>query len=207
MNKYQEYLDKYGWDPNCYIINPADHKSARIIRKYFLPMKYRAQGDATAYATDKSPLNHRILRYADVLLMYAEACNELGDDASARDALNQVRRRAKLDDVTASGKALQSAIRQERRLELAFEQNRLYDIRRWTDTNGKKMISNILGPNGSFVKWNTEEATRDALEWENQGEASDKGITFNENRDMVFPIPLYEITMSNGSITQNPGWN
>ncbi len=92
-------------------------------------------------------------------------------------------------------------------LELAFEQNRLYDIRRWTDTNGKKVISNILGPNGSFVKWNTEEATRDALEWENQGEASDKGITFNENRDMVFPIPLYEITMSNGSITQNPGWN
>jgi len=139
--------------------------------------------------------------------MYAEACNELGDDASARDALNQVRRRAKLDDVTASGKALQSAIRLERRLELAFEQNRLYDIRRWTDTNGKKMISNILGPNGSFVKWNTEEATRDTLEWENQGEASDKGITFNENRDMVFPIPLYEITMSNGSITQNPGWN
>lgn len=65
-------------------------------------------------------MNHRILRYADVLLMYAEACNELGDDASARDALNQVRRRAKLDDVTASGKALQSAIRQERRLELAF---------------------------------------------------------------------------------------
>ena len=92
-------------------------------------------------------------------------------------------------------------------MELAFEQNRLYDIRRWTDTNGKKMISNILGPNGSFVKWNTEEATRDTLEWENQGEASDKGITFNENRDMVFPIPLYEITMSNGSITQNPGWN
>ena len=122
-------------------------------------------------------MNHRILRYADVLLMYAEACNELGDDASARDALNQVRRRAKLDDVTASGKALQSAIRLERRLELAFEQNRLYDIRRWTDTNGKKVISNILGPNGSFVKWNTEEATRDALEWENQGEASDKGIT------------------------------
>ena len=118
-----------------------------------------------------------------------------------------MRRRAKFDDVTASGKALQSAIRLERRLELAFEQNRLYDIRRWTDTNGKKMISNILGPNGSFVKWNTEEATRDALEWENQGEASDKGITFNENRDMVFPIPLYEITMSNGSITQNPGWN
>ena len=51
------------------------------------------------------------------------------------------------------------------------------------------------------------EATRDPLEWSNQGESSDKGITFDVNRDMVFPIPLYEITMSNGSIEQNPGWN
>lgn len=85
--------------------------------------------------------------------------------------------------------------------------NRIYDIRRWTDDNGKKMICNLMGANGTFVKYNTDPATRDIYEWENQGEASDKGISFNENRDMVFPIPLYEITMSNGSITQNPGWN
>ena len=203
MNKYQEYVDKYGWDPDCYIVDPAQHKSARLIRKYFLPLKDRPE----IYNTDKSPLNHRILRYADVLLMYAEACNELNDDESARDALNQVRKRAKLADVTASGTELQKAIRLERRLELAFEQNRLYDIRRWTDSNGKKVICNLMGPNGTFVKWNTDEATRDALEWNNQGEASNKGISFSENRDMVFPIPLYEITMSNGSIVQNPGWN
>ena len=207
LNKYQEYLDKYGWDPNCYIINPADHKSARIIRKYFLPMKYRAQGDATAYATDKSPLNHRILRYADVLLMYAEACNELGDDASA------VMLSIRCADVP-SWMTLRQV---ERHCKVPFAWSAVWN---WLSSRTvcmisaagliqmvKKMISNILGPNGSFVKWNTEEATRDALEWENQGEASDKGITFNENRDMVFPIPLYEITMSNGSITQNPGWN
>ena len=97
--------------------------------------------------------------------------------------------------------------RTARRLELAWEQNRIYDIRRWTDDNGKKMICNLMGANGTFVKYNTDPATRDIYEWENQGEASDKGISFNENRDMVFPIPLYEITMSNGSITQNPGWN
>lgn len=203
MSKYQEYVDQYGWDPECYIIDPSQHKSARVIRKYFLPIADRPE----VYNTDKSPLNHRILRYADVLLMYAEACNELGDDASARDALNQVRRRVNLADVTSSGNELRKAIRQERRLELAFEQNRLYDIRRWTDDNGKKVICNLMGPNGTFVQWNTNEATRDIYEWENQGEASDKGITFDENRDMVFPIPLYEITMSNGSITQNPGWN
>ncbi len=203
MALYDTYIEKYGWDPECYIITPSEHKSARIIRKYFVPIEKRPE----VYNIDKIPLDHRILRYADVLLMYAEACNELSMDADARTALNEVRNRVELADVTASGSELRKAIRQERRLELAWEQNRLYDIRRWTDDNGKKMISNLMGPDGTFVKWNTDEATRDALEWDNQGEASDKGRSFIESRDMVFPIPLYEITMSNGTIEQNPGWN
>lgn len=203
MALYDTYIEKYGWDPECYIITPSEHKSARIIRKYFVPIEKRPE----VYNIDKIPLDHRILRYADVLLMYAEACNELSMDADARTALNEVRNRVELADVTASGSELRRAIRQERRLELAWEQNRLYDIRRWTDDNGKKMISNLMGPDGTFVKWNTDEATRDALEWDNQGEASDKGRSFIESRDMVFPIPLYEITMSNGTIEQNPGWN
>lgn len=198
-----ELIEQYGWNQNCYIIDPALHKSARIIRKYFLPLDDRPE----VYNTDKSPLNHRILRFADVLLMYAEACNELGQDGDAQEALNRVRTRAKLPAVTATGHQLRDAIRQERRLELAFEQNRLYDIRRWKDDSGQPVIASILGPTGSFVQWNMNEATRDPLEWSNQGESSDKGITFDVNRDMVFPIPLYEITMSNGSIEQNPGWN
>ena len=198
-----ELIEQYGWNQNCYIIDPALHKSARIIRKYFLPLDDRPE----VYNTDKSPLNHRILRFADVLLMYAEACNELGQDNDAQEALNRVRTRAKMASVTATGTQLRDAIRLERRLELAFEQNRLYDIRRWKDDSGQPVIASILGPNGSFVQWNMNEATRDPLEWSNQGESSDKGITFDVNRDMVFPIPLYEITMSNGSIEQNPGWN
>ena len=203
MDSYETYIERYGWDPDCYIIDPAQHKSARIIRKYFLPLADRPE----VYNTDKSPLNHRILRFADVLLMYAEACNELNNDADARTALNRVRDRVHLSAVTSSGWDLRKAIRLERRLELAFEENRLYDIRRWTDENGKKVICNLMGENGSFVQWNLDPATRDRYEWENQGESSDKGSTFQENRDMVFPIPLYEITMSNGSIEQNPGWN
>ena len=203
LPKYQTYIDKYGWNPNCYIIDPAQHKSARIVRKYFVPIEKRPE----VYNIDKIPLNHRLLRYADVLLMYAEACNELNKDTEAQTALNEVRARVKLNEVTSTGNTLRLAIRQERRLELAWEQNRLFDIRRWTDTNGKKVITNLMGENGSFVKYNTDPATRDLFEWENQGEASDKGATFDPDRDMVFPIPLYEITMSNGSITQNPGWN
>ena len=109
--------------------------------------------------------------------------------------------------MTVTGNDLRHAIRNERRLELAFEQNRLYDIRRWKDDNGKPVIANLMGENGSFVKWNTDPATRDAMEWDNQGEASDKGKSFREDRDLLFPIPLYEVTMSNGSIEQNPNWN
>ena len=203
MANYDKYIEQYGWDENCYIIDPAQHKSARIIRKYFVPYNKRP----AVYNIDKIPLDHRILRYADVLLMYAEACNELGQDSEAQNALNEVRNRVHLPEVTATGHQLRDAIRLERRLELAFEQNRLYDIRRWKDDSGQPVIASILGPNGTFVQWNMNEATRDRYEWENQGENSNKGITFDVNRDLVFPIPLYEITMSNGSITQNPGWN
>lgn len=77
--------------------------------------------------------------------MYAEACNELGEDGTARTYLNEVRNRVKLPAVTSSGNELRKAIRLERRLELAWEQNRIYDIRRWTDDNGKKMICNLDG--------------------------------------------------------------
>ena len=77
---YKDYIEKYGWDPECYIIDPSQHKSARIVRKYFVPIEKRPE----VYNIDKIPLDHRILRYADVLLMYAEACNELGEDGTAR---------------------------------------------------------------------------------------------------------------------------
>ena len=143
---YKDYIEKYGWDPECYIIDPSQHKSARIVRKYFVPIEKRPE----VYNIDKIPLDHRILRYADVLLMYAEACNELGEDGTARTYLNEVRNRVKLPAVTSSGNELRKAIRLERRLELAWEQNRIYDIRRWTDDNGKKMICNLMGANGTL---------------------------------------------------------
>lgn len=203
--KYKDYKTQFGWTDvdyySGYIIDPAQHKSARIIRKFFLPLEDRPE----VYNIDKIPLNHRVLRYADVLLMYAEACNESGDAPQAQWALNKVRNRVHLADVTSTGDALRQAIRLERRLELAFEQCRLYDIRRWDDTNGKKVMCNLFGPNGSFVKYNTG-PNADMYEKWNQGEPSDKGIRFQEDRDLLYPIPLYEIQHSNGAIVQNPGW-
>lgn len=186
---------------NPYIISPDKHKSARVTRKFYIPKEQRP----SPYDASHIPLNYRILRYADVLLMYAEVKNALNKDGDAREALNLVRARVELPAVSSSGKELRDAIRLERRLELALENHRLPDIRRWNDDNGKKYVVNLMGENGSFVKYNTVQST-DEYELTNQKERSDKGINFREDRDLVFPIPFSEVTMSEGSITQNPNY-
>ena len=203
--KFQGYKEDFGWTDavynSTYIIDPAQHKSARIIRKYFIPLEDRPE----VYNIFKTPLNHRVLRYADVLLMYAEACAETGDNTNAQISLNKVRSRVGLAPVTSTGTALRDAIRAERRLELAHEQCRLYDLRRWDCENGKKMMCNVFGPNGSFVKYNTGDDADMYEKW-NQGETSDKGIRFQDNRDLLWPIPQYEIQNGNGAIIQNPNF-
>jgi len=75
--------------------------------------------------------NWRHIRYADVLLMAAEAYYRASNEPKARQYLNLIRQRAGLPDVTASGAALFSAIVLERQLELAFEGVRFTDLVRW----------------------------------------------------------------------------
>jgi hypothetical protein len=127
-------------------------------------------------------MNIRVLRYADVVLMYAEAANELGSTAditAARAALNSVRLRARngiagiLPDITATDQAtLRTAIRQERRVELAMEHERFFDIVRWGIS--QTVMSNSGKPN------------------------------FNSARDVLLPIPQTQIDLSAGVLTQNP---
>lgn len=73
----------------------------------------------------------RFFRYAEVLLNYAEACLELGQEGEARQYINLVRKRAGLPATTASGEELKEVYRNERRVELAFEEHRFFDVRRW----------------------------------------------------------------------------
>ncbi|MGS2726460.1 RagB/SusD family nutrient uptake outer membrane protein [Psychroserpens sp. BH13MA-6] len=76
-----------------------------------------------------NPNNYRAIRFADVLLMAAEAFNRGGiDDDKARLYLNRVRTRATLPDVTSSGNALTDAIYQERRVELVGEGHHFFDL-------------------------------------------------------------------------------
>ena len=142
-----------------------------------------------------------------MLLLYAEALNEQGQDGLAAQLVSSVRTRVFLSGVNGkTGTELRDIIRQERQLELAGEFHRLFDIRRWKEDNGNYAIANIMGPQGRFVLWNTTKETADPDEWENQREASSKGINYRDDRDRLWPIPLVEIERSHGSIQQNPGW-
>ncbi len=127
-------------------------------------------------------MNVRILRYADVVLMYAEAQNELGQSAPALTALNSVRARARrgaaagvLPDVnTVDQSALRNAIRHERRIELAMEHERFFDIVRWG------VAQEVMHAAGK--------------------------TNFLNSRDVLLPIPQAQIDLSRGVLVQNPGY-
>lgn len=101
------------------------------------PFKQRRAGGFS------SPNNFILLRLADVILLAAEANAELNDLSAARSQLNQIRRRAGLDEVVGGDQnALKTAIQNERRLELAFEGHRWFDLKR---TGRAVEVMNALG--------------------------------------------------------------
>ena len=89
------------------------------------------------------------LRYTEAVLNYVEATIELGDDATATTWLNKIRFRAGMPAITVSGDALRQEYRNERRVEMAFEEQRYHDARRWMiapETLGRKLqFINVTG--------------------------------------------------------------
>ena len=82
-------------------------------------------------------------RYTEAILNYVEASIELGQDAEARNWLNKIRFRAGMPALTESGDALRQRYRNERRVEMAFEEQRYFDTRRWMiakETLGRKVV-------------------------------------------------------------------
>lgn len=120
-------------------------------------------------------INYRALRYADVILMAAEAANELGQGELAAQYLEMIRDRARDGDNTVlapiafvSQDQMRKAIQHERRIEFAMEQERFYDLVRWN------LADSVLRPLGY------------------------------QPRHKYFPIPQNAITNSNGKLKQNP---
>ncbi len=128
---------------------------------------------------DNGPSNIRILRYADVLLIAAEALNENGKPAQALVYLNQVRDRARgnrpmsvLPRLTTTDQVLlRTAIWRERRVELAMEQHRWFELVRTGQAAAR------LAPFG-----------------------------FAAGKNELFPIPQAEIDLTAGAMVQNPGY-
>lgn len=192
-------------------LNPAhtfdlsQNKSGRIIRKFYIPVATRR------ILIDKrmhAPLNTPIIRLAEMYLTRAEAAYHLNKLDEAMDDMDIIRARVNIAPKKGkvSGVNILYAIWKERRMELAFEGLRLFDIRRQIDpATNKPVIAGLFGPNGSFVLYNTTLST-DKYETTNKKELQDKGINFDLNKHLVWPIPQSEIDRSSGKITQNPNY-
>ena len=126
---------------------------------------------------DNSPLNFPVLRYADVLLMKAEALNELGRTSEAEDYINMVRDRAGLEDIQTglSQEVFREAVLHERRMELAFEGQRWFDLIRVENGQYGLDFLHSIGKNNAAQK------------------------------HLLFPIPQIELDR-NPNLTQNPGY-
>lgn len=182
--RHGEYVDD---DHPSYDTDPSQNMTGRINRKYYLSFDDRpASSEHT-----RSGLNHILLRYADLLLMHAEAAYQNGDENSARTSLNSVRDRVGLGNISSTGQQLLADIFTERRLELAMEGHRYYDLKR------SERLGNAMS---DFLDYNLNTNT-DAYDAGN-----DEGKFFNSSIHIMFPIPQSEIDLSNGLITQNPGY-
>ncbi len=190
-------------NPN-YQFNIDVNKSGRTWRKFYVPIAMRQSLDKK---DGHIPLPFVLLRLGEMYLTRAEAAYFKGNIDQAHHDIATIRARVGLgnkDDLT--GNDLLYAIWKERRLEMACEGQRLYDLRREIDpVQNKPMIDLAMGPEGYFVKYNTEEST-DEYETIHPKESQDKGTYFVEGRHELWPIPQSEIDRSNGVITQNPNY-
>ncbi|MDD5695615.1 MAG: RagB/SusD family nutrient uptake outer membrane protein, partial [Bacteroidales bacterium] len=124
-----------------------------------------------------SDQNYIIYRLADILLLKAEALNELGDVSGAASLVNQIRTRVQLPNTTASSQdAMRLAIEKERRLELVFEGHRWYDLKR--TGRAIEVINNVTGVGGVPIGYNL---TQERLIWPITQSELDKNVNLVQN--------------------------
>ena len=135
----------------------------------------------------KSGINRRLIRYAGILLLYAECLNETGDQALAAEYIQKVRDRANLPDRTSEFAAMNrdqlfEQIDHERALEFCFEAQRYLDLLRWGYFESQATVNEILMPrDGEYQNW-------------------------LPGREYL-ALPPTEIERTNGVVVQNPAWN
>jgi hypothetical protein len=151
------------------------------------------------------------LRYTEAVLNYVEACIELGQEAEAKAWLNKVRFRSGMPEITASGDALRQAYRNERQIEMAFEEQRFHDARRWmiaSSTLGQKVrIVNVIGTLKAGKSVTLYKYDKENYNYTYNVVNMDPG---KENRawaDKMYFLPIHRDEMfRNKNLIQNPGY-
>ena len=159
--------------------------------------------------------NYCVMRYAEVLLNYAEACIQTNDASTALDCLNKIQRRAGSNHI--STVANMDELKKEKAFEMWAEGCRWLDIMRWKDADAiarlKKAGTNV--PVVYDTKTRPIAAGDNVLAQHTNGrfyivgtqDAKDHGhdVGFKEGKHELFPIPL-EVMEKNPNLVQNPGW-
>ena len=161
--------------------------------------KYVSNDD---YATPNNcGVNLIYLRYAEVLLTYAEACIELGGaeiNQTVLDALNEIRSRPDVNMpliATLDQTELRKIVRRERMVELALEGHRLYDIRRW------RIGEDVIPGTVKGMTYENPESPGTLVTVELSGYVKE----FDPNKHYLWPVPFRELTL-NSNLTQNDGY-
>jgi hypothetical protein len=143
-------------------------------------------------------INLVLIRYAEVLLTYAEAKTEINQvDQSVVDAVNRVRQRSDVNMPAISNVPAQAEmreiIRQERVAELAFEGLRYFDIRRW------RIAETVIPGTVAGITYTDNSGAVKTVELQSFQKV------FNKSRDYLWPVPQRELEL-NPALKQNPGW-
>jgi len=207
-----------------YNVTPAAriaNKDATHAYASFSGLCWRKYTDKKDFAfINDSELNIILIRYAEVLLNYAEAKIEAGSvDQSVLDAINKVRQRPSVEMPPiqmVSQAELRNIVRRERKYELAGEGLRLFDIRRWKIAEDV-MVQPVLGrmkkayPDVAPIIDELANAHYDNIPIASGGETTDYKMRvvqirlFDKNRDYLWPIPAIEID-ANPKLVQNPNY-
>ena len=162
--------------------------------------------------TDRQKVPFPMFKYTEAVLNYVEACIELGEDEEARTWLNKIRFRVGLPAVTESGEALMERYRNERRIELAYEEHRFHDARRWMiapTTLGEQVqtidIFGELKPGAHVEKYGY---STDNYIYHYNVYDLDPGIENRQWLDKMYFISIHRDEMNrNELLKQNPGYS
>ncbi|WP_268223070.1 RagB/SusD family nutrient uptake outer membrane protein [Sinomicrobium oceani] len=154
-----------------------------------------------------------VFKYTEAVLNYAEACIALGEDEEARSWLNKIRYRVGMPAIpdTESGDVLMDRYRNERRVELAYEEHRFHDARRWMiapETLGQQVRTiNIFGALKAGADIEVYRYDPESYDYTYTPQELDPGIENRNWLDKMYFISIHRDEINrNDKLVQNPGY-